>query len=242
VDSDLYGAARVLAIRSPNDPHLSPHEREWMAFAAVSRYAGSTQPDPADPMVRSLAVNVHGTLHGVWLGSPPPSDHPLVGVLPVSVEESKQVTKAVSAWEWLAGTISRELLGRRTPAVGTQHGVTRSNTPSVSFDSLSKLKGSLSKTFEEWEQHRSPAIVNSVKSLVSDTIDRLATFEPNGNDQQKLSALRGLVSELNHLNRAAPFIDTLEREDLMYLFERVARSSNLDADAASAVVNEASDW
>lgn len=242
VDPDLYGAARVLAVRSPNDSQLSPHEREWMAFVAVTKYAGRGKPDPSDPGLRALALDAHGTLHGVWLGTPPPSDYPLVAILPVGVEELKQVTRSVSSWLWLVGTIRRELLARRTPVSGRRDEVVSSNTPPGSVIGLQQLRESLATAFEDWEGYRSPAVVNSVKSLVSDTIERLAAFEPNSSDQQKLSALRGLVSELNRMNVAAPFIDTLEREDLMNLFERLARSSNLDAGAASAVVNEARDW
>lgn len=113
----VFGAAKVLATRTPFDQGLPEDMKRFAVFAVVTRFLDASPPTTGDPRLREFLFGPRGRVRGIWVGYVPPSNFKAAGEMLVTENEQALVGPYYSAWEYVVGTIRRELLRDNEPAI-----------------------------------------------------------------------------------------------------------------------------
>lgn len=92
----------------------------------------------------------------------------------------------------------------------------------------------------EWEEYRPSQLVPSVERVLRDAIFRLIALGPDAARDSKLTVVRRAIEQINELNAASQFIDSIERDDLCAIFYQILDLCGVNE--GGAFVDAHRDW
>jgi hypothetical protein len=103
----------------------------------------------------------------------------------------------------------------------------------ISRQSLEELRTQT--PFAGWAGHVESADLRHSRRIIRDLIDELLALGPDGDEVEKLDLLRRCVERFNAAEENGGFIDTIEREDICEVLDKIAEAAGLtDYDVSAA--------
>jgi hypothetical protein len=206
-----FGACVILAVRTPTDPGLLTFEREFAVFAVATVYLKTSLPTPADVCANDALTNARGELCGVWMGEAPPDNFIPVGVASVANDLRAKIRNSYSGWGWIVGTIRREVLRLPPQDSSLRAASARSEVRQDHLDV----------PFSDWGDVVPKATLAKARRIVSETL--VAVTRASKDHATVRDALRSAIQQFNDLDEKKQFINSLEREDILDVLERIAK-------------------
>ena len=186
-----WGACRVLQTRTPAQA-TAAHEREYIAFVAALLWQGDASPTLSDVAVVGPLRSCSGEIRGVWIGEPPDDRFQHLGVAQAG-NVFEHVPRAFSGWDWIMSVLSSAPVG---PSPGSE--------PQPRMVEL----------FADWAGHVSVDAIRLSRQIIADLEAGLSQLGRAEAESARLALVRRAIRRFNDLNHAAPWITTLEREDI----------------------------
>jgi hypothetical protein len=96
---------------------------------------------------------------------------------------------------------------------------------------LEQLRKKSDRFFSDWDPDYVGANnLSAIRRLFADTVEALIALGPKASRRRKLYRLKRCILQLNKLNEREQFIDTVERERLIWQFEEIACAAGWQAE------------
>lgn len=229
-----FGICRILRrTESGDETGLSaPH-----VLVIASAWIENDAPDMNDPRLREPLILTHH-MHNhqpelFWTNDPLPETFRLLGTIAPTPDEAKQQCLTWSSWlslplqvylQWRwdnerEAVLREDEIKQKAEALGREEGRKRYQQylDSLTLEGLRKKR-----RFSDWKGFVDDEQLAACRKIFRRTIDGLIALGPKPRKAAVLRILRQCILDLNDLDAAGHFIDTIEREELCEQFEEIA--------------------
>jgi hypothetical protein len=215
---------------------------ESLLMVAASPWVGAEAPDLAEPQLQAVLRLTHHNRQDEpcigWVFPTVPEKYPFLGQLPVSRKEAARYREGLANWDSMPpAVLAQWRWDHERDAVLAEEEAERRKEEASAEEQRWAYKPWPAQTLEEfrrqtpfadWSGYVEAGPLRGSRRIIRDAVDALIELGPDAPVSAQLDVFRLCIERFNDLDGEDHFINTIEREDICEVLDRLGELVDLD--------------